>query len=118
MFKKKKNAVNDESSEKVVLENSENKEPNKEPTSTMTKENETVNEKINDENEEKKNVDQKKEKIKKHTFKRYFYGVGKEFERVSWTPKKTLFSNFIVVVVVVTFFALIFTGVTIGITLI
>lgn len=72
----------------------------------------------NEANHREKIVSQKKSKEKKYTFRRYFYGVGKEFERVTWTPKKTLFTNFVVVLVVITFFAIIFTGVTIGITLI
>lgn len=57
----------------------------------------------------------KKHKVKKYTFRKYFYGVGKEFERISWTSRKNLVSSFIVVIVVITFFALVFTGVTLGI---
>lgn len=90
-------------------------ENKKEKEIVLEKNIETPIENIETKDMNKKEKKVKKEKVKKYTFKRYFYGVGKEFERITWTPKKTLFSSFLVVVVVVTFFALIFTGVTLGV---
>lgn len=95
--------------EKEILNNNQNNETSE---NNVSQKKETI---ITSEETSKKEKEFKKEKSKKHTFKRYFYGVGKEFERISWTSKKTLFSNFLVVIVVVAFFALIFTGITIGI---
>lgn len=66
------------------------------------------------ETEEEKKL-KKKQRQKKYTFRKYFYGVGKEFERIAWTSKKNLLTSFVVVIVVVAFFALVFTGVTLGI---
>ncbi len=79
---------------------------------------EQKNENVDETNEHKEsgNDVQKKTKIKKQTFRRYFYGVGKEFERITWTSKRSLFSSFIVVVVILTFFSIIFTLITLGIT--
>ncbi|WP_412032270.1 preprotein translocase subunit SecE [Malacoplasma muris] len=44
-------------------------------------------------------------------FKKFFYGVGKEFERTSWTTKSKLVSDFFVVVIIVLILAAIFTGI-------
>lgn len=57
----------------------------------------------------------KEKKIKKekkpNKIKIEFYGVGKEFERTSWTPRTKLISDFFVVVIVVFILAAIFTGI-------
>jgi preprotein translocase SecE subunit len=43
--------------------------------------------------------------------KKWFYGLGKEFSRITWTPLKKVWINFFIVVCVVLFFALVFYGV-------
>lgn len=50
----------------------------------------------------------KKEK-KESKFKKFFYGVGKEFERTTWTSKSKLVSDFFVVLAIVVILAVIFT---------
>lgn len=50
----------------------------------------------------------KKEK-KESKFKKFFYGVGKEFERTTWTSKSKLVSDFFVVLTIVVILAVIFT---------
>lgn len=76
-----------------------------------------VKDKEKDQEREKKlKKAEKKYKPKKYILRKYFYGVGKEFERVTWTSKKSLFTNFVVIVIVVLFFSLVFFGVTYGIT--
>ena len=78
---------------------------------------------IPQENPEKEKVvvDLKKEaKIKngkkENRFKKFFFGVGKEFERISWTSRKELASSFLITIVVVCFFGVIFTLISIAIT--
>lgn len=59
---------------------------------------------------------QKKEKQSaKSQFKRFFYGVGKEFERTSWTKKQELTYSFFITLIVLFVLALIFTAIAIGI---
>lgn len=59
----------------------------------------------------------KKDKNKKmNSLKKLFFGVGKEFERVTWTTKKELASSFLITLVVVCFFAIIFTVISLLIT--
>jgi len=57
----------------------------------------------------------KKTKTKKHNFKkasaRLFYGVGKEFNRITWTSKDKIIWNFLVIVVIAIFLTLIFLGI-------
>lgn len=65
--------------------------------------------------EKKEKITKSKKNPKKHYIKKYFFGVAKEFERITWVDRKTLFTNFLVVLVIMVFFALIFTGVTIAI---
>ena len=72
------------------------------------------NSQIKEEKREKIVVDLKKEakldKAKKENkFKKFFFGVGKEFQRITWTPKKELASSFLVIIVVIVFFGVIFT---------
>lgn len=68
------------------------------------------------EDKNKKKV--KKNKVKKQCFslklKTFFFGLGKEFERMSWTSKSDLIKNFIVVICIVVILTAIFTGVGIG----
>lgn len=40
--------------------------------------------------------------------KRWFFGMGKEFSRISWSSKKTVFANLIVVIGISLFLAVIF----------
>ena len=70
------------------------------------------------EKKSKKNVVQKKEKVKKekkdNIFKRiskYFKGVGKEFKRVRWTTGKDLFRYSVATLVFVLFFGIYFYGI-------
>lgn len=62
-------------------------------------------------------LNQKKEKKPKRnygeSFRRFFFGVGKEFKRISWISKKEMFNNFLIVVFLIVIFALIFTGISI-----
>ncbi|MEF9984938.1 MAG: preprotein translocase subunit SecE [Malacoplasma sp.] len=62
-------------------------------------------------------VKQKKQKKPKknygESFRRFFFGVGKEFKRISWISKKEMFNNFFIVVFLIVIFALIFTGISI-----
>lgn len=62
-------------------------------------------------------LNQKKEKKSKRnygeSFRRFFFGVGKEFKRISWISKKEMFNNFLIVVFLIVIFALIFTGISI-----
>lgn len=58
----------------------------------------------------------KQKKIKKNYgehFRRFFFGIGKEFKRISWISKKEIFNNFFIVVFLIVIFALIFTGISI-----
>lgn len=64
--------------------------------------------------ENKKGKEKKEKKEKNKTFQKFFFGVGKEFKRISWLPKKNLFSNLLVVLVLVIIFAAIFTGISIA----
>ncbi|MGL4617398.1 MAG: preprotein translocase subunit SecE [Mycoplasmoidaceae bacterium] len=48
---------------------------------------------------------------KKHKGKRLFFGLGKEFWRISWPTNKKIINDFITTVIVMTFFTLIFYGV-------
>ncbi|MGL5640179.1 MAG: preprotein translocase subunit SecE [Mycoplasmoidaceae bacterium] len=54
-------------------------------------------------------IDYKDEK--KHKTKRLFFGLGKEFWRISWPTNKKILNDFITTVIVMTFFILIFYGV-------
>lgn len=70
------------------------------------------------ENKEKIVLEKKPKKIKnniekKSKFKSFFYGVGKEFERTSWTSKSKLVSDFFIVLVIVLILAAIFTAIAI-----
>ncbi|GMO15770.1 MAG: hypothetical protein Ta2E_06850 [Mycoplasmoidaceae bacterium] len=40
--------------------------------------------------------------------KRWFFGLGKEFNRITWTPKKKMLINFVVVIGITVFFVLLF----------
>lgn len=44
-------------------------------------------------------------------FKKWFYGIGKEIRRTSWTSKKSLLLSFVVVIVIVVLLAAIFFGI-------
>lgn len=56
----------------------------------------------------------KKNKKKKNSkWKKFFYGIGKEFGRISWIKKKEIATSFAIVLAVVIFFALIFWGISI-----
>lgn len=55
-----------------------------------------------------KNLNKKESK-----FKSFFYGVGKEFERTSWTTKSKLVSDFFIVLIIVLILAAIFTAIAI-----
>ncbi|MDE7099830.1 MAG: preprotein translocase subunit SecE, partial [Malacoplasma sp.] len=77
---------------------------------------------IKEEKREKIVVDLKKEaklnKAKKENkFKKFFFGVGKEFQRITWTPKKELASSFLVIIVVIVFFGVIFTLIGLALTI-
>lgn len=69
-----------------------------------------VEKKVSKDKNENKNSSNKKFMNKLQMF---FYGIGKEFERTAWTPISKLFSDFIVVVIVVTLLAILFTGIAI-----
>lgn len=74
------------------------------------------------EKKEKIVVDLKKEsklnKAKKENkFKKFFFGIGKEFQRVTWTSKKELASNFLIIIVVIVFFGVIFTLIGLALTI-
>lgn len=56
----------------------------------------------------KNNLEKKQSK-----FKSFFYGVGKEFERTSWTTKTKLVSDFFIVLLIVLILAAIFTAIAI-----
>lgn len=43
-----------------------------------------------------------------YKIKRWFFGMGKEFSRISWSSKKTVFTNLIVVIGISLFLAVIF----------
>jgi len=62
----------------------------------------------------KKSKKQPKTK-KKHDFKkasaRLFYGVGKEFNRITWTSKDKIVWNFLVIIIIAIVLTLIFVGV-------
>ena len=77
---------------------------------------------IKEEKREKIVVDLKKEaklsKAKKENkFKKFFFGVGKEFQRITWTPKKELASSFLIIIVVIVFFGVIFTLIGLALTI-
>lgn len=108
-----KNVLNSEQNEEVLA----NDNNQKTVTEDIWGDEEIVVEDRKAKKEKNKVKKEKKNKSeKKHVFKKFFYGVGKEFERVSWTSKKDLALNFLTILVVVTFFAVIFTLISIGIT--
>lgn len=41
-------------------------------------------------------------------FKRWFFGMGKEFSRITWSSKKSVWQGFIIVVTIAIFLALVF----------
>lgn len=43
-----------------------------------------------------------------YKIKRWFFGMGKEFSRISWSSKKTVFANLIVVIGISIFLAVVF----------
>ncbi|MGL4768611.1 MAG: preprotein translocase subunit SecE [Mycoplasmoidaceae bacterium] len=47
----------------------------------------------------------------KNKLKRLFYGVGKEFWRVTWPTKKEMFNNFITVIIISLILAAMMTGI-------
>lgn len=47
----------------------------------------------------------------KHKTKRLFFGLGKEFWRISWPSNKKILNDFITTIIVMTFFTLIFYGI-------
>lgn len=61
----------------------------------------------------KENLKIKKNKNKSNKWKKFFYGIGKEFGRISWINKKEIGTSFAIVLVVIIFFALIFTGISV-----
>lgn len=63
--------------------------------------------------EKNKKIKKSLNKKKESKFKSFFYGVGKEFERTSWTPKNKLVSDFFVVLIIVLILAAIFTAIAI-----
>lgn len=86
--------------EKIIVEkNKKNKVKNNQFTNS-----------INQANEMDLNLGEKPNK-KTNKFKKFFYGVGKEFERTSWTTKSKLMSDFFVVIIIVLILAAIFTGI-------
>ncbi len=62
-------------------------------------------------NNDDKQIDPFASETQTKKFKKFFYGVGKEFERTSWTTKSKLVSDFFVVVIIVLILAAIFTGI-------
>ncbi|MDR1850976.1 MAG: preprotein translocase subunit SecE [Mycoplasmataceae bacterium] len=50
---------------------------------------------------------QPKEKVSLK-FKRWFFGLGKEFNRVNWSPKKKVLMNFFIVLSITIVLALLF----------
>lgn len=45
------------------------------------------------------------------SLKKWFYGVGKEFRRINWLPKNKILKDFVVVLVICIFLALLFLGI-------
>lgn len=56
--------------------------------------------------------EKKEEKIKKYSFRKFFFGVGKEYKRITWLTKKQLFYNFMIAIAIIIIFAAIFTGIS------
>jgi preprotein translocase SecE subunit len=46
----------------------------------------------------------------KYGFKRWFFGLGKEFNRISWASRHKVLWNFLVILLIITFLALLFLG--------
>ena len=67
-----------------------------------------VIDKLEAEYEEKKQNYKFKWELGDFKFKRWFFGMGKEFSRISWSSKKSVWQGFIIVVSIVIFLALIF----------
>lgn len=44
----------------------------------------------------------------KYKSKKWFFGVGKEFSRITWSSKSRVFKNFIVVICIIVFFSIVF----------
>jgi preprotein translocase SecE subunit len=47
----------------------------------------------------------------RYRLKRWFFGVGKEFSRVTWTGGKHILKDFFIIITIVTIMALLFLGV-------
>lgn len=114
----KNNFINNSDEKEQIIEDSvdNTKSVNKNSSEDVWGDEEIVLEKKKHKKDKKSPKEKTKNKEKKHLFKKFFYGVGKEFERVTWTSKKDLALNFLVILVVITFFAIIFTLITLGIT--
>lgn len=85
-------------------------------TNQFSKTDDSSREKVYVENNEKENLSteiKKNKKKKNNRWKRFFYGIGKEFGRISWIKKKEIATSFAIVLAVVIFFSLIFWGISI-----
>ena len=66
-------------------------------------------------NKEKKEQKKTEKKAKGPWYKRlgfglkkWFFGVGKEFRRINWLPKNRIFKDFVIVLIICLFLALLF----------
>ena len=64
--------------------------------------------KFKNEHESLQNEYYEKFEMGSYKFKRWFFGMGKEFNRTAWSTKRSLLENFIIVLIVILFLALIF----------
>ncbi len=60
-------------------------------------------------NKKNKNINFSDEK--KHKSKRLFFGLGKEFWRITWPKKMKVANDFVTTIIVLLFFVLIFSGI-------
>lgn len=67
---------------------------------------------VNNENTKVKTVTKVKDPKKKfsYRFKKWFFGIGKEFGRITWPNKSRIIKDFFTVIILVAIIALIFLG--------
>jgi preprotein translocase SecE subunit len=47
----------------------------------------------------------------RYRMKRWFFGVGKEFSRVSWVSGRQVWKDFVIIIIIVAVLALLFLGI-------
>ncbi len=73
----------------------------------------SVNQKVKKQSKKKKQKEKKEPLMKRANFqlKKWFFGLGKEFGRITWLKKNIFFEELLTVIIVCILFALLFFGI-------